>query len=90
MAQATILAIGDTAATSTDVVVASGESVTIGIFSDQEIINGTAAELAIDTPADDLIVHWYNQYKPVITVVGPGSYRVHRKDGFRIGVFTES
>lgn len=98
MTQSTILAAGITDATSTDVVVAAGASVVVGIFC----VDGTqptsyqaqlAGEFRIlqDTPGADNVVLTLNYKYPSTILVGPGTYRVKRVayTGSPFGVFLE-
>jgi hypothetical protein len=93
MAQATILATGTTAATSTDIVVAAGASVTVGLFTADA--NGIPpdhfASVWIDTPSNDLLVKQLTGVCPTTVIAGPGTFRVVRKAGTTsFGIFTES
>lgn len=94
MAQATILAAGNTAATSTDIVVAAGESVTVGIFaaSAAQVPTDAAFIVEQDTPGADNIVARLGQQQRATVLAGPGTYRVSRAayTGTAFGVFTES
>lgn len=94
MAQATILASAQTAATSTDVVVAAGSQVTIGIFATGAIPAGVQVSVAVDTPGDDANATVLNNTRPNTVISGPGTFRAYRPDisayGVNVGVFTES
>ncbi|SDO72673.1 hypothetical protein SAMN04487957_110138 [Halomonas shengliensis] len=94
MAQATVLAAGTTAATSTDIVVAAGESVTVGIFSAAAapVPAGAGFTVAQDTPGADNIVARLGQQQRATVLAGPGTYRVSRQayTGEAFGVFTET
>lgn len=94
MAQNTILAAGTTAATSTDVVVAAGATVSIGIFtSDAAGIPGNhSVTVFMDTPSQDVPLFQLNGKEPVKAVSGPGTFRAKRGLGLTtsIGVFTET
>lgn len=89
MAQATVLASGDTRATSSDITVASGSSVTVGMF----VASGTVqpnmrAVVWIDTPgADNKEVELTHRNKQTV-ISGPGTFRVVREEG-SFGVYTE-
>lgn len=94
MAQATILAAGTTAATSTDVTVAAGASVTIGIFtSDSAGIPGNHyVQVWQDTPGTgDILAGELTGNKPQLVISGPGTFRAKRPlSTTSIGIFTES
>ena len=92
MAQATILAAAKTAATSTDLTVASAATATLGIFTDAT--GGIPATEGVrvyqDTPSADLLIGTLNGSHPVMTIPGPGTYRCKRGvTTTNIGVFTE-
>lgn len=98
MTQSTILATGTTAATSTDVVIAAGSVVTVGIFCaapdvpvglDWEPIQFTVLE---KTPGADNKIDTLNFGKKAVVLSGPGTYRVARPayTGSPFGVFVET
>lgn len=92
MAQATILATGTTAATSTDVVVTAGTAVTVGLFTSAAtgIPAHEGAMVCIDTPGDDANHCFLSGVKPIVVLTGPGTYRVKRPvTTVSFGVFTE-
>lgn len=94
MGQSTILAAGTTAATSSDVVVAAGETVTIGLFAASSSTLPIAARfsLRLDTPGQDVRVAALTNTVMAVQVTGPGTYRVHRTayDGAAFGAFVET
>lgn len=92
MAQSTILAPGDTNATSTDIEVAEGSTVTVGIYSEgpDGLPSGSRAAIVQDTPARDVLVTNLDSSHPSTQLYGPGTYRVVRPAGRDIGVFLES
>jgi len=95
MAQTTILAAGKTAGTSSDVTVAPGDVVKIGLF-----VTGTDAvpdrlALAVleDTPGADNVIGQLDAGTPSLVVQGPGTYRVARPaipSMVNVGVYAES
>ena len=92
MAQATVLADGTTAATSTDITVASGTTVTVGLFSSAAtgIPANVGAAIFLDTPGDDAFYCFLNGLKQFEALTKPGTYRVKRPVvTTSIGVFTE-
>ena len=94
MAQSVIMAVGTTKATSTDVVIASGETATIGIYSAAPSATpvGLIFRITQDTPgADNAIANLDNETRVAI-VSGPGTFRVTRPayTGTAFGVFLES
>jgi hypothetical protein len=94
MAQNTVLAAAQTAATSTDIVLAAGESVTVGIFAATEIPNELRLSLRQDTPSGDNFVKHLTGREPSCVISGPGTFRVYRplltSFALDVGVFTET
>lgn len=95
MAQTTILAAGQTAATSTDVVVAAGSTVTIGIFtSSGPVPAGVEIDVRIDTPGADNFAAKLTHANQVTVISGPGTFRAYRRNiaayGVNVGVYTEN
>lgn len=93
MAQATILASGTTDATSTDVTVAAGASVSVGLFTaDAAGLPGNhSAAVMMDTPGGDIVADELTGKSPVAVISGPGTFRVKRTAGTTsFGVYTES
>lgn len=95
MAQTTILAAGQTTATSSAIVVPAGSTVTVGLFSSTEIGLATSLKIVQSTPGtiNDTVGHLTKQQKSV-AITSPGTYYVQRfvtqLDGVDVGVFTES
>lgn len=98
MAQTTHLAAGQTAATSTDIVVAAGASVSVGLFTDRAgdaIPAALEIWLLIDTPGvDNRVIDLAKEPGNARAVSGPGTYRVSRPlltaYGVNVGVFAET
>lgn len=93
MAQNTVLAAGTTAATSTDIVVAAGASVTVGLFvaTGDFAVSGPVAEVLGDTPGADIRVALLSMDRPVTVISGPGTFRVKRlATSQAIGIYTET
>lgn len=93
MPQQTILPAGSTAATSSDVVVAAGGSVTLGIFSSGAIPSGAAFRVFVKTPGADMEIAHLSKSRPVLSLLGPATYRVRRatlSGGASVGVFSET
>jgi hypothetical protein len=94
MAQSTILAAAQTAATSTDVTVAAGSVATIGIFAAGEIPDGVRLSVRQDTPSNDNFITHLHSKKRTVVVAGPGVFRVYRPNisayGTNVGVFSEA
>lgn len=93
MAQTTILAAGTTAATSTDVVVAAGATVTIGVFTAAAsgIPGNEGVQVYIDTPGNDQYAVSLTGNKPTQVISGPGTFRAVRGvTTTSLGVYTES
>lgn len=98
MTQSTILAAGITNATSTDIVIAAGATVVVGMFCADvdkpvvyEDIIATKFEIMQDTPGADNLIFTLNYAKPSTVLSGPGTYRVKRIAyvGKPFGVFLE-
>lgn len=92
MAQTTILAAGTTAATSTDIVVAAGASVTVGLFVDTGPFPVDAkAVLYIDSPGLDVREEDMDNANRVTVIGGPCTARLTREAcGTAFGAFTET
>ncbi|SDQ42280.1 hypothetical protein [Pseudoxanthomonas sp. CF125] len=92
MAQVTMLVAAKTAATSTDLVVASGATATIGIFTDTAdgIPQTDYVRVYLDTPSADLFMFTLTANTPSRPLPGPGTYRAIRPVTVaNIGVFSE-
>lgn len=95
MAQSTILAAAKTAATSTDVAVAAGVTVTIGIFSAtyDRCPHDAIFTVYQDTPGADNVVTTLTDERRSVVLSGPGTFRVGRvaySVGTAFGVFSET
>lgn len=93
MAQNTILAAATATGTSTDVVVAAGSQVTIGIYTtDAGGIPGDArVQVYIDTPSQDKLLFALTSNAPVQVLSGPGTFRcVKPASAVAYGAFTET
>lgn len=95
MAQSTILAAGQTAATSTDVVVAAGTFVSIGLFTTSgPVPSGVEIDVRADTPGQDNFVCKLTQANQLTALAGPGTFRAYRRNisafGVDVGVYTEA
>jgi len=93
MAQATVLATGTTEATSTDITIAAGEAVTVGIFAAGGRLPASVAfTVKQDTPGGDNVVARLTNVERATVLAGPGTYRVSRPayEGTAFGVFTET
>lgn len=90
---ASILAPDNTAATSTDVVLAAGETATLGVYSaaDGQLAGTMRFLVLMATPGADNVVAELTNHNRAITVAGPGTFRVKRlaSDGTAFGVFSE-
>lgn len=87
MAQTTILAEGQTAATSSDVVVAAATQVNIGIFATGSLHPLAEARLMMDTPGGDVELMMLSRRAPVAAVFGPGTFRVVRPANTNVDAF---
>lgn len=95
MAQTTILDADTTAAISSDVAVAAGATVKIGIFATgADIPEEVQVSVRIDTPGDDARAGVLNWEAPVQIFDGPGTIRGVRPDisayGVAVGIYTET
>lgn len=94
MAQSTILALGYLAAASSDVVVAAGASVNIGAFTTAGVLpSGLQFSVMSDTPGADVLVGLITSVDSVVSVNGPGTFRILRPlidATVPVGVFLES
>lgn len=91
MAQNTILAVGTSSATSTDVVVAAGSSVTIGMFVTTGTIDDKAVgRIYMDTPGADNLIYKLSVSDPARVIGGPCTLRGVRQDGFTYGFYSET
>lgn len=84
---------GTFAGTSTDVVVASGAVVAIGLFASgaSGIPANQGAVVHFDTPGNDLVAGELSGARPVVVFSGPGTYRVKKPGGtVAFGVFSET
>lgn len=94
MAQSTILAAGQSAATSSDVTVAAGAVVTVGLFAEGAVPPRARATIYVDTPSGDQYVKAIEGGQPEV-ISGPGTFRVVRKAsiakwGVNVGVYVEN
>lgn len=94
MAQSTILAAGTTEATSTDVAVAAGASVWVGIFSASGDTLPVQVSMIVfqDTPGADNALAFLNNNNRSVRLLGPGTFRITRPayTGPSFGVFLEA
>jgi len=99
MPQSSILAPGITLATSTDIVIAQGAVVTIGLYTDSSSSGSRTSVFTIlqDTPGLDRAIGvlssgTLSQAEGSLQIVGPGTFRVQRSasDGRPFGVFIET
>lgn len=87
---------GGSAGLSSDVAVAAGVHVNVGIFTaDAAGIPGSQhCKVYQDTPSNDLLIGTLNGQKPVMKLIGPGTFRVQRPvagpNDVVIGVFSET
>lgn len=94
MTQSTVLAAGITAATSTDIVVAAGSTVTVGLFSAAAaaVPAGLVMGIDLDTPGADNTIGSLDSTRRQVVLAGPGTFRVKRPayTGTAFGVFVEN
>lgn len=77
MAQNTTLAAATAAGTSTDIVVAAGAQVTVGLYttSTDGLPGDARINVFIDTPGEDKLVFQLTPNDPVRVITGPGTFR---------------
>lgn len=88
---AQILAIGTTDASSGDIVVAAGASLTVCLKDAAGPIVGGGARVQIQLKADSgeyFTIDALSQAKPAVNIVAAGTYRFTRKAGISCGVFS--
>lgn len=91
MAQSTVLAAGLTAATSSDIVVAAGATVTVGLFSAVKVPAYIRCAVHIDGPTGSQVIGALSGNNVTLTLSGPGTFFVTRPAvGVSVGVFTEA
>ena len=92
MTQSTILPVGVTAATSSDIVIPLGSFVTVGVFTNSTLDapSGSVFTILQDSPGADIEVATLSAGKS-IQILGPGTFRVRRtaSTGKPFGVFKE-
>lgn len=94
MARTTVLATGTTAADSSDIVVAQGQSVNVSIY--QDAAGAYPADVAFPivqvTPGLTNSIALLGNYPRQALLTGPGTFRVSRPaySGTPFGVFTEN
>lgn len=81
---------GLNAGTSTNVVVAAGSTAVIGIFASGSIPSAAMARVYIDSPGADVQIDQLGNARPVMTISGPGTYRVYREPGQKFGAWSET
>lgn len=93
MGVTTVLAAGNTSASSTDIVVAVGEVITVGIFSATDGGLPADAEFVLKkaTPGADNEVFRFGNVNRQKAITSPGTYQVDRTayTGLAFGVFTD-
>lgn len=91
MAQNTILAVGTSSTTSTDVVLAAGSTACIGMFVTTGTIDDKAeGRIYVDTPGADNLIYKLTVNDPFRVIGGPCTLRAVRQDGFTYGFYSET
>jgi len=94
MTQTTVLAAAQTAAVSSDIVVAPGSQVSVSIFAAAGIPAGVRCSLLLKTPGKPERIAALTSINPTALVTGPGTFVVSRplitSFGVNVGAFTES
>ena len=94
MAQVTILAAGQSAANSTDIVVPQYTAFSVALFSASAIPSAFSFTVYQKTPSAAVKVATLSSEAPSLSITSPGTFYVARPDitsgGVNVGVFTES
>lgn len=91
MAQSAILAVGVAPGVSTDVVVATGVWVQVGIYSDSKLPVNVQAYVYADTPSVDNLLKVLDISTPMVAIQGPCTVRVVRPAcSANVGVYLET
>lgn len=94
MAQTTVLAAGQSAANSVDIVVPQYTAFTVALFSASTIPSAFSFTLYQKTPSASVKVATLSTETPSLALTSPGTFFVARPDitsgGVNVGVFTES
>lgn len=94
MPQTTILAPGNSNATSSDIVVAAGSAATVGIFATTPAIlpDGACFSVMQVTPGADNAIALLTARQNATVLAGPGTYRIKRVAyaGVAFGAFVEA
>ena len=94
MAQNTVLAAAQTAADSSNITVAAGQTVTVGLFAASKIPAPVRCAIHIDGPTGDQIVGVLTGINHTTVLSGPGTFFVRRPVisayGVSVGVMTET
>jgi hypothetical protein len=77
--------------TSSDVVVAAGATVTLGLFASDGIPGSEGAGVYVDTPGSDLLIAELTGPRPVLQFTGPCTLRVKKGEtSVAFGAFSET
>lgn len=94
MAQTTVLAAAQTAAQSSDIVVAAGASVTVGLFAASDINMRVRCPIHIKGPTGSRVIGYLTGRDTSTVLSSPGTYFVTRPSitalGLNVGVFTDA
>lgn len=94
MPQSTVLAAGQSAANSSDIVVPQYTAYTVGLFSASAIPSVFSFTLFQKTPSAAVKVATLSTEVPSLSLTSPGTFYVARPDitsgGVNVGVYTES
>lgn len=94
MAQTTILAAGNTAATSTDIVIADAQPVNVGVFGSAatHLPRDVIFSVLMVTPGAAMPIAQLGLTSPAVSLQGPGTFRVVRPAyaGAAFGVFLDA
>ena len=94
MAQTTVLAAAQTAAQSSDIVVAQGTVVSVGLFAAVDVPSTVRCAVFIKGPAGAQFIGALTGNTPTMLLSGPGTFYVSRPSltaiGVNVGAFTEA
>jgi hypothetical protein len=90
--QTSILAVGNTEATSATFNILSAATVTVGMYvSTGNFGAGAESVILQQTPGADIIIGKLSTLQPALSLASPGTYKVTRRQtGNTFGIFTEA
>lgn len=83
-----LLAVGTNAASSDDVIVDEGSSITVALKGASFSVRGVVKVELKDDAGGYWEIDRLNEYQPALVIVAPGTYRFSRVAGVSCGVFS--